>query len=308
VAAPNALSPSDRALLNALRGWETTAEPRLWERFRPDWRDALRSAREEQPALDPEAVRDQLRREHAALARPDLARVHPSWWVRALKEEPPSVQRTVAASLPPWLRAHLMAGLDLVPEDLKTDRPPRPEAVRSALALWTERLVGDLAERPDDPPAIRALTRLKPRELVCLARVCGLAKWAIATDDPPARTVADRVRLGYFRRSFSPLDPRVRARAVRDVESMDREGRHLQARLGWLTLSRLLAGAEPYRVRWALQHLPYPVAKATRALMPPASRQNSGWLRWEEAVLRNSWNRLRSEGRLPDVGIEGENA
>jgi hypothetical protein len=308
VAAPEASTMADRAFLNAWRGWGRTTDPRLWDRIRPEWRGALRLAQEAEVDLDPEAARDQLHREHAALARPDLGRVHPSWWVRALQQEPPSVQRALTARLPPPLRTPLMAGLGLSPADLETDRPPHPEAVRSVLALWTERLIGDLPERADDPPAIRALTRLGPRRLVRLARVCGLAKGTLAVGEAPARTGADRARAGYFCTVFGPIDERVRARAVRDLESLDRAGRHFQVRLGWLTLARLLSLADPYRVRWALQHLPYPIAKVTRALMPPPSRPNLGWLRWEEAVLRTAWDRLRAEGRLQDPGIAGADA
>jgi hypothetical protein len=78
VAAPMALTLADRAFLRALCGWEGTEEPRLWERIRPGWREALRAAWCAMPGLDPETARDRLRREHAALARPDLSRVHPS--------------------------------------------------------------------------------------------------------------------------------------------------------------------------------------------------------------------------------------
>jgi hypothetical protein len=308
LAAPDPSTLADRAFLNAWRGWERTTSPRLWDRIGPEWRGTLRLAQEAGVDLDPEAARGQLRREHAAMARPDLGRVHPSWWVRALQQEPRSVQRAVTASLPPPLRAPLMAGLDLSPADLETDRPPHPEAVRSVLALWTERLIGDLPERPDDPPAICALTRLGPRRLVRLARVCGLAKWTLAAGEAAARSGADRVRVDSFCRTFGRIDERVRVRAVRDLESVDREGRHFQVRLGWLTLARLLSLTDPYRVRWALQHLPYPVAKATRALMPRPSRPNLGWLRWEAAVLRTAWHRLRAEGRLQDPGIAGADA
>ena len=41
----------------------------------------------------------------------------------------------------------------------RADRPADPGALAVALALWTDRLVGDLPERDDDPPVVVALTR-----------------------------------------------------------------------------------------------------------------------------------------------------
>ena len=312
MAAPldSTLTLSDHAFLHALSGWGKGVDPRFWGPFRPAWGVPLRAAREALPGGDPRPAIEQLRREHAAEARPDLARIHPSWLARALQEEPPSVRRAVLANVASPLREALANALGLGPEDLKADRPPRPEALQAVLALWTERLVGDLPERPDDPLAIRALTRLGPRELVRLARSTGLAKWAIASDDASAPTAGARVRLAFFARAFRPIDKKARALAQRDTiaaSAGNGDARHGLTRLGWTTVARLLALADPFRTRWALQHLPYPVAKFTRALVPTSS-PSPGWLRWEEAALRAAWSRLHDEGRLPDAGDGGGTA
>ena len=94
--------------------------------------------------------------------RVDLRRVHPSWLVRALREESPAVQRLVAASLADSLRDQMQAGLLLDSQDLDSERAAVPEVASWVMALWTERLVGGEAERADDPPALIVLGRLSP--------------------------------------------------------------------------------------------------------------------------------------------------
>ncbi|HZW31825.1 MAG TPA: hypothetical protein VFF52_14020, partial [Isosphaeraceae bacterium] len=96
-------------------------------------------------------------------------------------------------------------------------------------------------------------------------------------------------------------DPLLREQARRDVQagSANVPSRHAAARIGLLTLARLLADCEPFRVRWALQHWPYPLAKLTRSLMPPAWPRPAHGLREEFRVLRAAWDRLGREGRLP---------
>ena len=100
----------------------------------------------------------------------DLGRVHPSWLVRALREESPAVQRLVAASL---RGSHcvisVQAGLLLDSQDLISERAAAPEVASWVMALWTERLVGGEAERADDPPALIVLGRLSPRRVIASA-------------------------------------------------------------------------------------------------------------------------------------------
>jgi hypothetical protein len=74
--------------------------------------------------------------------------------------------------------------------------------------------------------------------------------------------------------------------------------RRHKARIGLVTFARLLADAEPFRLRWALQHWPYPIAKLVRSLMPPTGRRSTSLLDWESLVLKTAWDRLNVEGRL----------
>jgi hypothetical protein len=74
--------------------------------------------------------------------------------------------------------------------------------------------------------------------------------------------------------------------------------RHQAARIGLTTLARLLAVAEPFRLRWALQHWPYPIAKLIRSLMPPATSRPPELSQGETLILQTAWDRLNLEGRL----------
>ena len=88
--------------------------------------------------------------------------------------------------------------------------------------------------------------------------------------------------------------------------------RHRAARIGLITFARLLAECEPFRLRWALQHWPYPIAKLIRSLMPAASQRAPFLTDGESLVLKTAWDRLTLEGRLsmswPDPEAEKEGA
>jgi hypothetical protein len=77
-------------------------------------------------------------------------------------------------------------------------------------------------------------------------------------------------------------------------------------RLGLITVGRLLADAEPHRVRWALQHLPYNLAKFTRARVTLTNPRVAGarLLAWEERLFQEASDRLRAEGRLANPEVE----
>lgn len=292
------LTSSDVALLRVLAARGEDPDPRFWTMFRPGLGARLRAAWEHgQPEAGTSAV-DALRAEHAAQAKPDLARIHPSWFVRALKDESPAVQRVVVANAGPALAAILKQGLGLSARDLERDASPHADALNWALTLWTERLIGDRLERDDDPPAIVALTRLGPREGVRLIRCVGLAKCAVAGSDVPVLRQLDFERLRHFEDRLAHIDREARELAKRDVAGISRSRRHLLLRLGMVTVARLLEEAEPYRVRWALQHLPYAAAKFTRSIMSTVGRRDPVLLGWESELLRAAWDRLRAEGRI----------
>jgi len=291
---------ADRSLLRAFRAWGGDAVDRSWARFSPGWRERLGEAWPAASRATPEAAWDELRRDHAASSRPDPARVHPSWFVRALKTESPAVRRAVAAHAPGPIGEALRRGLGLSAADLAPDRPADPEALRWTLAFWTERLVGDVASRPDDPPVVVALARLAPRDLARLVKVTGLAKLAFlpaAEGGEGWMSTVDRVRLGYLRRHVGRADPRLVAAARSDLGALGPDPKRRRARLGLVTFGRLLAMAEPHRARWAVQHVPYPVARQMRALdTPPLGRR--ALASWEAWVLEAAWARLLREGWL----------
>jgi hypothetical protein len=59
----------------------------------------------------------------------------------------------------------------------------------------------------------------------------------------------------------------------------------------------LLGPVELHRARWALQHVPYPIAKLMRSKNAvPISLKSL--LAWESWVLEAAWARLLGEGRM----------
>jgi hypothetical protein len=299
--------------VRALAAWGRSDDERFWDRFRAERRDRLRAAWDAGGAAlaDAASARAALAAEHAAEARPDPSRVHPSWWVRALQEESPAVRRAVAAHGPEPIGSALRAGLPLGPDDLPPDRPPHPEALSWALALWPERLVGGPATREDDPPVIAALTRLDRPVLYRLALIAGLAKLAYALGSPDApigsgarglKRDRDRERAIQFQKGWDPFDPALVRVARLDLGAAKGRG-HTLPRLGLITFGRLLARAEPHRTRWALQHLPYDLAKFMRTKMAqlPSEAPAPAILAWERRIFRASCARARQEGRLAEA-------
>ena len=70
------------------------------------------------------------------------------------------------------------------------------------------------------------------------------------------------------------------------------------ALMGLATLARLLADCDPFRTRWTLQHLPYPIAKRIRSLMPSPQRRSIGVSSLESLLLKTAWERLNLEHRV----------
>jgi hypothetical protein len=303
-------STADRALLLATRAWGDPGTVDRFDRFAPDWGKALRTSWPRFSTVTPREAREALRRDHEGSARPDLGRIHPSWLLRASRAESPAVRRAITTHSPPPVGEMILRGLG---RDRSSPGPgpgpgltPDPEAVGWALTLWTERLVGDVADRADDPPVVVAITRMRPREVARLIKVCGQVKHAFAIEGQgPSKddealvrmSVLDRVRIAFFRRWIGAADPRLVPAARRDLEVIGPDRRRGHSRLGLLTFGRLLDSAEPHRARWAMQHLPYPVVKQMRekAESPLSTRALAAWESW---VLESAWARLLSEGRL----------
>lgn len=294
--APGPLTSIERVMLDAASVWGGRNGSGLWDHFPVDRLSSLRWGWEASSPPDPAAALERLRRDQAAQARPDLARVHMSWWVRALKEESASVRRAVVANLPPGIADALRDELGLTPDDLRADRPPHPAALQAALALWTVRIVGDVAERGDDPPVVVALTRFDSRTVVRLIQATGLAKWSLTPRPLPALEPRDAERLPHFRQALAGADPRFVQVATRDVDALTPGGAHPLARAGLVAFARLLNAPDRDRVRWALQHLPYGTAKSLRSLMGAAGKRAPMLARWESDVLRAAWVRLHEEG------------
>jgi hypothetical protein len=335
IAHAGSLSEADRALLLAMRAWSVETRPkpesateneneqefisRFEGRLEPGWVRRLcgTSERHEQSGdrLDSNGALSRLRRMHASSVRVELEQVHPTWLVRALQEESPAVKRLVAASVPESLTNALQAGLLLDSQDLMTERPVQPIFREWVMGLWTERLVGGERARDDDLPALAVLCRLSARAGYRLCRMAGVAKLTVALEKPEeGRTnQIERLRDEWFHGRFDPLDPEFQTRARGDallIARMKLPRRLHAARLGLVTLARLLADSEPFRLRWALQHWPYPIVKLTRSLMSDPSSRTPGVLRGESQLLKSAWERLTLEGRLrepwPDRGGDKE--
>ncbi|MEO6808944.1 MAG: hypothetical protein ABI353_07510 [Isosphaeraceae bacterium] len=298
------LLSAERALAKAITAWGGAGDGSFWDIFAPSWRDRLLTSMDVE-GNGPDAARRALGLEHEAEARPDLARVHPTWWVRALQEESPSVQRLVVSQVPTADRNLVRRGLGLTETDLTPDRSAHPDALRWVLSLWSERLVGGLPTSETDPAMVRVLTLLDPRTLLRLVSAFGLAKQAYApsmfgtSDEPLPRPLRgrDRNRFKHFQRTWGDLEHRL-ARVARQ----DRSTGLAPPRLGLVTVGRVLAGTtEPFRARWTLQHQPYNVAKLIRGSMTlkhpfvPAR----ALLHWETRAYRMACDRLIVEGKLP---------
>ncbi len=319
---PARLTDSERALLLATVAWgdqgreadETVganeALPdfvnRLRERLESAWFDKIRVALEDAVSKASAGQRksavDQLGRMHREAASADLARVHPSWLVRALREESPAVQRFVAASLEGSLRHQLQAGLLLDSRDLMSERAAAPEVAQWVMALWSERLVGGDATRPDESAVLIVLGGLSPRAGYRLCRMAGFCKLILAGEPPDGRGDArESVRRDWLAIRLAHAEPALRELARADVDasrSSRLAPRRHAARIGLSTIARLLGDEEPFRVRWALQHWPYPIAKAIRALMPLHANGADLAPEGEALILKTAWDRLNLEGRL----------
>jgi hypothetical protein len=135
--------------------------------------------------------------------------------------------------------------------------------------------------------------------------MAGLAKTILAANKPGKERTpeSESERDEWFRGRLGTIDSEFGVRAGTDVHSIAQTKlprRVHAARIGLFTVARLLADCEPFRLRWALEHLPYPIVKLTRSLMSDASSRTPVILRGEAQLLKSAWERLTLEGRLTD--------
>jgi hypothetical protein len=316
------VSDSDHALLLASAAWgsepgrseaakgseelTSTILTGLRKRLTPGWFQNLSAALEHAgsplTSTDQRRASDELGQLHRATASVDMERVHSSWLVRALQEESASVQRLVTASLAETIRHRVQAGLLLDSRDLTSERPASSEVASWVMALWTERLVGDEPERPDDPPALFVLVRLTPSAGYRVCRMAGFCKLVLASElSQNHPTPGGRARFTWLADRLANADEQLRALAERDVtlcRSSKTPLHHQPARIGLTTVARLLAEIEPFRLRWALQHWPYPIAKLIRSVLSLSTSSLASVAEAESTILRIAWDRLNLEGRL----------
>ena len=246
-----------------------------------------------------------LRELHIAMARVELPQVHPTWLIRALQDESPAVQRLVSDSVPEPLKHSLQAGLLLDAQDIASDHAVQPMFREWVMGLWTERLLGGEPSRSDDSPALAAVCRLGGPSGYRLCRMAGIGKMVLATDKPGKafQSPVRRSRAEWLHGRLSNLGSEFRGAQrrteVQSVAASKVPKRHHAARIGLFTLARLLADAEPSRLRWALQHWPYKIVKLLRVSMTTSSTTSTpAILACETELLLTAWERLKLEGRL----------
>ncbi len=288
-------SPTNRALLSALALWAGAEQPALLLRL---GHQRARQLLEMRRPLSAEEALEQLRTAHKAQMLPDLSRVHFTWLVRALKDESGAVQRIVAASQDEPLRSRLLNACHLDRNALKTDYAPKPFAMNAVLSLWTERLVGDIPPHAGDAPIVQAVTTLHPVSLCRLARLTGLCKLSRLDANLPSLRTRNRDRLAWFASQLAePEDLRVLKVARHDRQLTQTSKQNSLEMLGVFTWSRLLAQVDDYRLRWALQHIPYPVVKRIRGLAAQPQSKVRAVIAWENQVFEVARRRFDLEIR-----------
>jgi hypothetical protein len=121
-----------------------------------------------------------------------------------------------------------------------------------------------------------------------------------AADSPPLPARA-RERFHHFQRLWGDRDRASLAapRRAFHAELKGRSPKRAWGRLGFVTFGRLLALAQPYRARWALQHLPYSFGRRIRPAIRDRGENESFW---EAEILRAAWERLAAEGQIRSLG------
>ncbi len=293
------LSPIDRSLIQAALVWSPSESDRIFNRFPGPHRDRLRAGWAARLAKgeDAQSALEFLKAEAASEARPDPGFVHESWWNRALQEESPAVQRAIRQAAPEAIREALSPAPDAPgPSNLGA----HPEVLQVALSLWAERLVGGpSADRLEDEPEVIRLVTGNAKTLARRLARLSLAKWGyvLACGGPPLKADAkaklsesQRARIEEFRGLWPSPDSRAGQLGRLDIDHhIAGKAQDLQS-LGLVTVARLLASADPHRTRWALQHVPYNLAKFLRSRMGLKTPFIAGdeLVTWEESLFRAS--------------------
>ncbi len=277
-----------------------------WGWLELSWRDRTQAAWDTAKGQDsPVQALDLLRGSHRSQCRADLRQVHPSWCDRALQDESPAVRRLLA-SASHQARAQTASAVEtgnLELPERAVERDPDPEVAIWVRALWTERLVGGEPVCHDEPPVIIAVKSLSNLERYRLCQAVGLAKMILAAglESMTAGGPAVQARSAWLGGKLKSLDARAHEWARREVQKMAGAGfssRRQLALMGLATLARLLADCDPFRTRWTLQHLPYPIAKRIRSLMPSPERRSIGVSSLESLILKTAWERLNLEHHI----------
>ena len=290
------------------RGWVPAVEPisarSTWAWLETSWRDRTQAAWDPVEGPDsPVQALELLRGSHRFQCRADLRQVHSSWCDRALQNESPAVRRLLASHGPRARTASAVETGDPTTFERALERDPDSEVAGWVRALWTERLVGGEPDWDDEPPVIIAVASLSNLERYRLCQAAGLAKMILAAGLEPlaAGRPAVQARSVWLGGRLKSLDARAQEWARREVQKKagaEFSPRRQLALMGLATLARLLADCDPFRTRWALQHLPYPIAKRIRSLMPGPQRRSSGVSSLESLLLKTAWERLNLEHRI----------
>jgi hypothetical protein len=309
---PRKVLNADLALVLCARAWGLPDQPAAidhgqaaavqpilarspWAWLEPSWRDRTQSAWETaRRAESPVQAIHLLRDSHRFQCRADLVQLHSSWCARALQDESPAVRRLLASHTPRALPA--WAGET-------GDRDPDSEVTSWVLALWTERLVGGEPVGHDEPLVIIALAGFSNLERYRLCQTVGLAKMILAAglELLAAGAPAVQARSLWLGERLKSVDARAQEWARREVQALagaEFSPRRQLALMGLTTLARLLADCDPFRTRWTLQHLPYPIAKRIRSLMPSPQKRSIGVSSLESLLLKTAWERLSLEKRI----------
>ena len=279
---------------------------KLWNWIEASWLRRANALWENESAAglpDRKKALDRLRAMHVAAARLDLDRVHSSWLARALREETPAVAAIAGRHGADKTKAVARRALRRSSGESPSPAHLRAEVVAWVLSLWTERLVGGRTETRNDPPEIVALASLSPLETLRLFRMWGFVKLVAACLVPSRRVPRPLLitRQKWIETELVKAQPGLKDLVKADIKAQAKlvvPARRVPALLGELGLARLIKDHDPFRLRWALQNVPYPIAKHIRATIPKKIDPGLNLEAHEALLLKIAWRRLNLEHRI----------